>query len=70
MSQEKTLQIPETPFVNEMKLTAGNWLITLAILGAVLLGTPRVWKRIERFESRASHKPRGLLRNTFKKTPS
>src|SRR4249920_3259680 len=51
MSQEKTLQIPETPFVNEMRLTSRNWLIALTILAAALLATPRVWKKIETFET-------------------
>ena len=38
------------PFgVNEMRLTARQWLATAAILAIVLPATPRLWKKIERF---------------------
>ena len=51
MSQEKTAELPETPFVNEMRLSSKNLRITVALLVAVLLATPRIWKKIERFDT-------------------
>lgn len=40
------------PFgVNEMRLTGRQWLASLAILVAVFLATPRVWEKLERFET-------------------
>lgn len=42
----------EVPFgVNEMRLTARQWLAVVAILAVVLLATPRLWKKIERFQT-------------------
>jgi lysophospholipase L1-like esterase len=41
----------EIPFgVNEMRLNAWQWVITLVIWGLVLLLTPWVWGRLERFD--------------------
>src|ERR1019366_7632288 len=40
----------EVPFgVNEVRLSAREWLATFIILGLVGLLTPRVWKRLSRF---------------------
>ncbi len=40
------------PFgVNEMRLTGRQWLVALAILLLVILLTPPIWERIERFET-------------------
>jgi hypothetical protein len=41
----------ETRFVNAMRLSARQWLVVAAIVIAVLLATPWVWKKIERFET-------------------
>ncbi|MGA2501028.1 MAG: hypothetical protein ABSH20_25100, partial [Tepidisphaeraceae bacterium] len=42
----------EPPFgMNEMRLTGRQWLIAAAILLVCLLATPRLWKRIERFDT-------------------
>ena len=40
------------PFgVNEMRLSGGQWLATLAILLGCILGIPRLWKQVERFDT-------------------
>src|ERR1044071_8103642 len=41
----------DTRFVNAMRLRARHWLAVAVVVGAVLVATPRVWKRIERFET-------------------
>jgi hypothetical protein len=42
----------EVPFgVNEVRLTARQWAATFFIFGLVLLLTPRLWERIERFNT-------------------
>jgi hypothetical protein len=42
----------EVPFgVNEMRLNVRQWMATLLIVGLVLLLTPWLWGRIERFET-------------------
>jgi hypothetical protein len=42
----------DVPFgVNEMRLSAAHWLAALTIVIACLLATPRVWKKIERFDT-------------------
>src|SRR5262245_60599749 len=40
-----------TRFVNAMRLTARQWLAVAAIVGVVLLATPWLWKKVERFET-------------------
>jgi hypothetical protein len=42
--------LPDIPFVNEMRLNARLWLVTSVLLAAIIILTPRVWKRIEKFE--------------------
>src|SRR5687768_1693962 len=42
--------VTDIPFVNEVRLGWRLWLITIAILAATIFLTPRVWKRIEKFE--------------------
>ncbi len=44
-------KLPEIPSVNEVRLNARNWLAALALLIVIALGTPRIWKRIESFET-------------------
>ncbi len=51
MAQQHTPQLPDAPFVNEVRLGARHWLITSALVLLVALATPRLWKRIERFET-------------------
>ena len=43
--------LPEIPFVNEMRLNWRHWAITLAILATTIWATPRVWQRVEAFET-------------------
>src|SRR6185437_7451712 len=50
MAAAKTTGIPETPFVNEVRLTARQWAATIGILAAVVWLTPELWKKLERFE--------------------
>ncbi len=47
----------QVPFgVNAMRLNARQWAITAAIILACAVGTPRVWKRIERFDTPADYR--------------
>jgi hypothetical protein len=42
----------EVPFgVNEVRLTARQWLASLMLFGLVVLLTPRLWEKIERFQT-------------------
>ena len=41
----------DTAFVNEMRLTARQWLLVAGIVLAVLALAPWVWKRVERFDT-------------------
>src|SRR5438874_7163986 len=51
MSSAKTIEILETPFVNEMRLNARHWIVVFGILAIVTLLTPRLWMRLERFQT-------------------
>ena len=51
MNAEKGPGIPETAFVNEVRLNSRQWMIACAILLLIALVTPSVWKRVERFET-------------------
>ena len=43
---------PEVPFgVNEMRLNARQWLAAIGIIGLVVLLTPRLWQRLEQFDT-------------------
>jgi hypothetical protein len=43
---------PRVPFgVNEVRLSAKQWIATLVLLALVILLTPRAWERIEHFET-------------------
>jgi hypothetical protein len=50
MASAKTTGIPETPFVNEVRLNARQWIAAIGILATVVLLTPALWKKLERFE--------------------
>jgi hypothetical protein len=41
----------ETRFVNAMRLSVRQWLAVAAIVGFVLIATPSLWKKIERFDT-------------------
>ena len=51
MAEMKTTEPQGTPFVNEVRLNARQWAIALGILLAVVLLTPPLWKKVERFET-------------------
>ena len=43
---------PEVPFgVNEMRLSAGQWLLALLLVGLAVWLTPRLWEHLERFDT-------------------
>jgi len=48
---EGELPAPEIRFVNGMRLGARHWLAVFAFVLAVLIGTPLLWKKLERFET-------------------
>jgi hypothetical protein len=45
------LPIPETPFVNEMRLSARQWLVVIGLVVVAVILAPPLWGRIERFDS-------------------
>ncbi len=48
--QEAKPAAPKVPFgVNEMRLNTRQWLATFALVALVVVLTPRLWERIERF---------------------
>lgn len=47
---EGELPAAETRFVNAVRLSARQWLAVAAIVAVVLLATPWVWKKVERFD--------------------
>jgi len=53
------------PFgATEMRLTARQWLATLAIVLAILLAVPALWERVERFDTGADYRiPYALSRD-------
>ena len=51
MSSPKTIEISETPFVNEVRLNARHWAAVFVILAIILVATPRLWTRLERFQT-------------------
>ncbi|MBI4664093.1 MAG: hypothetical protein HY735_35300 [Verrucomicrobia bacterium] len=56
MAPSKTTEIRDTPFVNEVRLSARHWILALGILAAVALLTPALWKRLERFQTGADYR--------------
>src|SRR5262249_42496403 len=45
------------PFgVNEMRLSAANWLIVIGVLVLAMLLLPRIWKRVERFPTGSDYR--------------
>jgi hypothetical protein len=47
----------QVPFgVNEMRLGARSWILVVALFALVVLGTPRIWKRLERFPTGADYR--------------
>ena len=50
MSRETTPPVQDTPFVNEVRLNAGHWIMASFIVALVVLLTPHLWGKIERFD--------------------
>jgi hypothetical protein len=47
----------EVPFgVNEMRLTARNWVLVIGLLWLAVIATPRVWEHVERFPTGADYR--------------
>jgi len=56
--------LPDIPFVNEVRLNSRNWLIAIFLIVAIIWGTPRIWKKAERFETGADYRvPYSLSRD-------
>src|SRR5580765_1751728 len=54
----------ETRFVNGMRLNPRLWLAVAAIVTTVLLGTPPLWKKVERFDTSPDYRiPYGLSKD-------
>jgi lysophospholipase L1-like esterase len=65
METPSTPPLPDIPFVNEVRLNWKNWLATIAILAATIWATPRVWKRIEQFETGPAYRIPYLLSKDY-----
>jgi hypothetical protein len=64
MKENPTSQLPDIPFVNEVRLNFKQWSAAILIIGFVLFAIPRIWKRIERFETSADYRiPYNLSRD-------
>jgi len=50
MGHAKPSTISDTPFVNEVRLNARHWIVASGILAMIVLLTPALWKKLERFE--------------------
>jgi len=51
MNHERSSDIPDIPFVNEFRLGWNRWLLAFGALLILEFATPRIWKRIERFDT-------------------
>jgi hypothetical protein len=51
MSTSPTPPIPDVPFVNEMRLNCRQWSAAILLIAVIVFAIPRIWKRIERFET-------------------
>jgi hypothetical protein len=64
MAATKTIGIPDTPFVNEVRLNARHWMVVFVLLAIIGLLTPALWKRLERFEPGPDYRiPYGLSKD-------
>ncbi|MGA2032468.1 MAG: hypothetical protein ABSG68_09445 [Thermoguttaceae bacterium] len=58
--------VPTAPFgVNAMRLSGRQWLLVAAILLGCCLGIPRLWKRIERFDTGPDYRIPYALSNDY-----
>lgn len=56
MEKPPQTPLPDIPFVNEVRLNWRNWVATILILITAISATPRIWKRIERFETSTDYR--------------
>jgi hypothetical protein len=47
----EAIKIPDSPFVNEVRLNARHWAVVFGILLLVATLTPTLWKKLERFDT-------------------
>jgi hypothetical protein len=51
MNPPPSTPVPDVPFVNEVRLNARNWTVAIVLIVAIIWLTPRIWKKLERFET-------------------
>ncbi len=51
MAEVKPTEIPELPFVNEVRLRPRHWAVAFGIILLVVTLTPSLWKKLEHFET-------------------
>jgi len=56
MAASKPTPSADTPFVNEVRLNARQWIAATAILIVVMVLTPALWKKLERFQTGADYR--------------
>jgi len=64
MSDQRTPQLVDTPFVNELRLGATHWAVVFGLVSLATMLTPRAWKKVERFETGPDYRiPYGLSKD-------
>ena len=56
MTADKPPPLPETPFVNAVRLNAGQWATALVLVLFIVFLAPVAWKKIERFETGSDYR--------------
>lgn len=51
MAEMKPTETPELPFVNEVRLRARHWIVACGVILLVVMLTPWLWKKLERFDT-------------------
>src|SRR5436190_15440753 len=51
MNPPPATPVPDVPFVNEVRLNSRNWIVAIALIATIIRLMPRVWKKVERFET-------------------
>ncbi len=51
MREVNQTEIPDAPFVNEVRLNARHWVVVFGLVLLVATLTPPLWKKLERFET-------------------
>src|SRR5437867_8773549 len=64
MVPAKPIRVSDALFVNEARLSARQWIVALGILTIVMLLTPLLWEKLERFEQGPDYRvPYGLSKD-------